>query len=197
MNHTLFPNGLLADRAIKARFLTDLWPPLPLLAHRAHGVSGGRRSAKRIRPATLKEKSLTTGTVKWFNAEKGFGFIAPDDGSADVFAHFSAIASSGYRSLHENQKVQFDVTHGPKGPQAENIQPLKAVVRSWPATSRLLCFPPASLPHVTENEGGFRPPGWRMPSASWVWLGRGPDLPRVPAARRGLAAVDDDAVGGH
>ena len=68
---------------------------------------------------------MATGTVKWFNAEKGFGFIAPDDGSADVFAHYSAIASSGYRSLDENQKVEFDVTQGPKGPQAENIRPLK------------------------------------------------------------------------
>ena len=67
---------------------------------------------------------MATGTVKWFNAEKGFGFIAPDDGSADVFAHYSAIASSGYRSLDENQKVEFDVTQGPKGPQAENIRPL-------------------------------------------------------------------------
>ena len=68
--------------------------------------------------------AMATGTVKWFNAEKGFGFIAPDDGSADVFAHYSAIASSGYRSLDENQKVEFDVTQGPKGPQAENIRPL-------------------------------------------------------------------------
>jgi len=61
---------------------------------------------------------MTTGTVKWFNAEKGFGFITPDDGSADVFAHFSAIQSSGYRSLDENQKVEFDVAQGPKGLQA-------------------------------------------------------------------------------
>ena len=67
---------------------------------------------------------MATGTVKWFNAEKGFGFIAPDDGGADVFAHFSAIASSGYRSLDENQKVEFEVAQGPKGPQAENIRPI-------------------------------------------------------------------------
>ena len=67
---------------------------------------------------------MATGTVKWFNAEKGFGFIAPDDGGADVFAHYSAIATSGYRTLEENQKVQFDITQGPKGPQAENISPL-------------------------------------------------------------------------
>jgi CspA family cold shock protein len=69
-------------------------------------------------------KKMATGTVKWFNAEKGFGFIAPDDGSADVFAHFSAINASGYRSLDENQKVSFDTEQGPKGPQASNIQPL-------------------------------------------------------------------------
>jgi cold shock protein len=67
---------------------------------------------------------MATGTVKWFNADKGFGFIAPDDGGVDVFAHFSAIASNGYRSLDENQRVTFDVTRGPKGPQAANIQPL-------------------------------------------------------------------------
>ncbi|WP_129336453.1 cold-shock protein [Cellulomonas endophytica] len=67
---------------------------------------------------------MATGTVKWFNAEKGFGFIAPDDGSADVFAHYSAIQSSGYRSLEENQKVEFEVQQGPKGLQAANIRPL-------------------------------------------------------------------------
>ena len=65
---------------------------------------------------------MATGTVKWFNAEKGFGFISPDDGSADVFAHFSEIQSQGYRSLEENQKVEFEVTQGPKGPQAENVR---------------------------------------------------------------------------
>ena len=67
---------------------------------------------------------MATGTVKWFNAEKGFGFIAPEDGGTDVFVHYSAITSSGYRTLEENQKVQFDVTQGPKGPQASNITPL-------------------------------------------------------------------------
>ncbi len=67
---------------------------------------------------------MVTGTVKWFNADKGFGFITPDGGGADVFAHFSAIASSGYRSLNENQRVTFEITQGPKGPQAANIQPV-------------------------------------------------------------------------
>jgi CspA family cold shock protein len=67
---------------------------------------------------------MATGTVKWFNAEKGFGFIAQDGGGPDVFVHYTAINSSGFRSLEENQAVEFDVTQGPKGPQAENVQPL-------------------------------------------------------------------------
>jgi cold shock protein len=67
---------------------------------------------------------MATGTVKWFNADKGYGFIAPDDGTADVFVHFSSISASGYRSLNENQKVEFDTTQGQKGPQAENVRPL-------------------------------------------------------------------------
>lgn len=66
---------------------------------------------------------MTLGTVKWFNSEKGYGFIAPEDGSADVFAHYSAIQTQGYRTLEEAQRVEFDVTAGPKGPQAENIRP--------------------------------------------------------------------------
>ena len=64
---------------------------------------------------------MATGTVKWFNETKGFGFIAPDDGGSDVFVHFSAIQGSGFRTLAEGQKVNFDVTDGQKGPQASNV----------------------------------------------------------------------------
>ena len=65
---------------------------------------------------------MTTGTVKWFNESKGFGFITPDDGSKDVFVHFSAIASEGFRTLAVGQQVSFNVEDGPKGPQATNVQ---------------------------------------------------------------------------
>ncbi|MBC7204448.1 MAG: cold-shock protein [Pusillimonas sp.] len=65
-----------------------------------------------------------TGKVKWFNADKGFGFITPDAGGSDVFAHFSAIEGRGYRSLNEGQEVEFEVNDGPKGPQAANIRTL-------------------------------------------------------------------------
>jgi CspA family cold shock protein len=66
---------------------------------------------------------MATGIVKWFNADKGYGFIT-QEGGADVFVHFSAIQESGYRSLSENDKVQFDVTSGPKGAQAANVRRL-------------------------------------------------------------------------
>ena len=69
---------------------------------------------------------MATGTVKWFNSEKGFGFIAPEGGGPDVFVHYSAIQSSGYRSLEENQRVEFEVTQGPKGMQADQVRPLLA-----------------------------------------------------------------------
>ncbi|WP_375400945.1 cold-shock protein [uncultured Amnibacterium sp.] len=67
---------------------------------------------------------MATGTVKWFNGEKGFGFIAPDDQGPDLFAHYSAIDGRGFRSLEENQRVEFEVTPGTKGPQAANIRAL-------------------------------------------------------------------------
>ena len=65
---------------------------------------------------------MAQGTVKWFNAEKGFGFIAVDGGGADVFVHFSAIVADGYRSLDEGQRVEFEVVQGSKGPQADAVR---------------------------------------------------------------------------
>lgn len=65
---------------------------------------------------------MAQGTVKWFNAEKGFGFIAVDGGGADVFVHYSAIDATGFRSLEEGQKVEFEITSGPKGPQADRVR---------------------------------------------------------------------------
>jgi CspA family cold shock protein len=67
---------------------------------------------------------MTQGTVKWFNAEKGFGFIAQDNGGADVFVHYSAIQTTGYRTLEDNQRVEFEIIQGAKGPQAENVRAL-------------------------------------------------------------------------
>ncbi|MBT1263254.1 cold-shock protein [Pseudomonas pergaminensis] len=67
---------------------------------------------------------MATGTVKWFSAEKGFGFISPDDRSADVFVHHSAIKTDGFRTLEEGKKVEYDIVEGPKGPQADNVKPL-------------------------------------------------------------------------
>lgn len=67
---------------------------------------------------------MAQGTVKWFNGEKGFGFISPDEGGPDVFVHFSAIQGSGYRNLEENQRVEFEITQGQRGPQADQVHPL-------------------------------------------------------------------------
>ncbi|AZA10165.1 putative cold shock protein A [Corynebacterium pseudopelargi] len=68
--------------------------------------------------------NMAQGTVKWFNAEKGFGFIAPEDGSADVFVHYSEIQGNGFRTLEENQRVEFEVGEGAKGPQAQQVHAL-------------------------------------------------------------------------
>ncbi|CAM3387324.1 cold-shock protein [Stackebrandtia soli] len=67
---------------------------------------------------------MVKGTVKWFNADKGFGFIEQDGNGPDVFVHFSAIQTQGYRELNEGQLVEFEITQGQKGPQAENVRPL-------------------------------------------------------------------------
>ncbi|HEX2027352.1 MAG TPA: cold-shock protein [Nitriliruptorales bacterium] len=66
---------------------------------------------------------MPEGTVKWFNPDKGYGFIQPDDGGEDLFVHFTAIQATGYRTLNEGQKVSFEVTQGQKGPQASNVTP--------------------------------------------------------------------------
>ena len=66
---------------------------------------------------------MASGTVKWFNAEKGYGFITPDDGGKDLFVHHSEIQTQGYRELNEGQKVEFEGTPGPKGPQASQVRP--------------------------------------------------------------------------
>src|SRR5512135_214838 len=92
------------------------WPSIPFLDHRARSRLGKPRANSGI--------DMPTGTVKWFNDSKGFGFITPDDGGKDLFAHHSAIQGSGFKSLKEGQKVSFDVTQGQKGPAAANIKPL-------------------------------------------------------------------------
>jgi cold shock protein len=88
--------------------------------------SGGERPAvlrkvRRFSAHPRRRQQMAQGTVKWFNPDKGFGFIAPDDGTADVFVHQSSIDMGGYRTLTENQKVEYTVRQGPKGPQADKV----------------------------------------------------------------------------
>jgi CspA family cold shock protein len=81
-----------------------------------------KRSAGILPAFSPGEGCMAIGTVKWFNDAKGYGFITPDDGSEDLFAHFSAIQMNGFKTLKEGQKVSFEITQGPKGKQASNIQ---------------------------------------------------------------------------
>jgi CspA family cold shock protein len=83
-----------------------------------------RGSENAVSKHIKKEQRMTQGTVKWFNAEKGFGFIEQDGDGPDVFVHYSAIDVSGYKSLDDGQRVEFNTTQGPKGPQAENVRPI-------------------------------------------------------------------------
>ena len=88
------------------------------------GAAGAVTRTAQGGPRTRRKDDMATGTVKWFNSDKGFGFIAPADGSADVFAHFSAITGTGRRDLYEGQQVEFDTERGQKGLQATNIRAL-------------------------------------------------------------------------
>jgi cold shock protein len=109
-------NGTVVSRATIAVYQLRAVP--------SPGCYGRRREGQQPGPdGERKEGShVAIGTVKWFSPEKGFGFITPDDGTADVFVHFSAIAGEGFRNLEENQKVEYDVTQGQKGPQAANVR---------------------------------------------------------------------------
>src|ERR1700739_4929964 len=95
------------------RRLREVW--------RSCGGSGHRRAVHRVQKKR-KDREMPQGTVKWFNAKKGFGFIAPEDGSADVFVHYTEIQGSGFRTLEENQRVEFEVGQSPKGPQATGVR---------------------------------------------------------------------------
>jgi CspA family cold shock protein len=91
-----------------------------------HYLSEYRMRAARLLCPFLTSRggvSMATGTVKWFNADKGYGFITPDDGGEDLFVHHSAIVGEGYKTLAENAKVQYEPAQGEKGPQATNVAP--------------------------------------------------------------------------
>ena len=121
---------------------------------------------------------MAQGTVKWFNAEKGFGFIAQEDGGDDVFVHYSAIQSQGYKSLDENQKVEFDVTQGPKGPAGgersrslihQDLSRREAPpVRVGPRVLCGWCAGPLNHPFGSERLGCRRGLGWQCGNVARV-----------------------------
>jgi cold shock protein len=97
----------------------------PAQNFRPSSAPGERETARRFLPREhSKARRMATGTVKWFNDAKGFGFITQDGGGEDVFVHHTAIQAEGFRTLAEGQKVQFDVSRGPKGLQAQNVKPV-------------------------------------------------------------------------
>jgi len=116
-----FPAATAARSAVEGAHLA---PALRRPPHRPRRIRPRGNPGRSGGPRNKKRDTMATGTVKWFNSEKGYGFIAPDDGSADLFAHFSAITGEGYKELREAQKVEFDSEPGPKGPQAANIRAL-------------------------------------------------------------------------
>jgi CspA family cold shock protein len=125
---------------------------------------------------------MAQGTVKWFNPDKGFGFIAPDDGSADVFVHHSAIDMGGYRSLTENQKVEYTTRQGPKGPQADQARRMPVLAGLNP------CRP---LPETPHRERGRRLAAAGRFRFRFLDLGRhGPGMHQCPLdpGRRGIRA---------
>jgi CspA family cold shock protein len=111
-----FSSSDYAPQAVAVRTVLDVRSLLD--SPQAAGI------CRRLSQNDIKELNMSTGTVKWFNDAKGFGFITPDDGSKDLFAHFSAIQAGGFKSLKENDKVQYDVEDSPKGPRAANIKPI-------------------------------------------------------------------------
>jgi CspA family cold shock protein len=126
-------HGLACAQQLQARLLTSLGGArkrAPVFGYRLSVCHSGRRGVVQAwlgykTPGSSIDnqgEGMATGTVKWFNDAKGYGFITPDDGSEDLFAHFSAINMSGFKTLKEGQKVSFDVVQGPKGKQASNIQ---------------------------------------------------------------------------
>ncbi|GAA4192625.1 hypothetical protein GCM10022288_25150 [Gryllotalpicola kribbensis] len=116
----LFSTLTEAQNALRPQTAASQHLPPRSRRHHHRDLSDRTRGPK----TRKKDNDMVTGTVKWFNSDKGYGFIAPDDGTADVFAHFSAISSSGFRNLEEGQEVEFDTEPGQKGPQAANIRPL-------------------------------------------------------------------------
>jgi cold shock protein len=117
-----FTKKLLSTFAIvKAPAFSRQWASCRLAVHSSGGHQQLIRSTARIGLVLEGDRQMAQGTVKWFNPDKGFGFIAPDDGTPDVFVHHSAIDMGGYRTLDENQKVEFTTRQGPRGLQAEQV----------------------------------------------------------------------------